>query len=93
MIYNFPEEDIRIRREDKGSRFCFIDGETEDRLIEQELGNSTFYTPLLSDPTEEFKTEVVNWADKHLDEGNISNDMHKFATDIKDSHPANPKPL
>ena len=33
------------------------------------------------------------WADKNLEEGNITKSMHTFVTNNEDSHPANPKPL
>ena len=43
IIKNFPEMDLRVRREDKGGRFCIMDGDSEDIFIESDLGNTVHY--------------------------------------------------
>ena len=70
-----------------------VDGGTEDNLIEADLNNEVHYREILSDPTSEYIEKVTNWADKNLEDGNITKSMHQFVTDIDQSHAANPKPL
>ena len=53
----------------------------------------TLLQEILNDPTEEYTKKVREWADKNLEEGNITKSMHTFVTDIEDSHASNPKPL
>ena len=93
IVKNFPELNLRIRKEDKGGRFCVVDGDTEDELLETDLGNNVHYEEIGNDPTEEFKEEVKEWADDCLENGVITEQMYKFVTAFEDTHPANPKPL
>ena len=34
---NFPANNLRVRKEDKGPRFVIADGATEDEMIENDL--------------------------------------------------------
>ena len=94
IIENFPKMNLRIRREDKGGRFCIVDGETEDMLIEQDLSDPIQYREIPENSTDDTKNRIKQWADTNLEDGNITNNMHNFVTkDLDKSHPAHPKPL
>ena len=93
IIKNFPEHNLRIRKEDKGGRFVIVDGDTEDELIELDLNNPIHYKEIDNDSTEDFKEEVTNWANECLENGVITEAMFKYVTNLEDSHAANPKPL
>ena len=84
---------LRVRKEDKGGRFCIVDGDTEDQLMETDLNNEVHYKEIDNDPTEDFIEEVKNWADNCLENGVITEQMYKFVTNFEDTHAANPKPL
>ena len=85
--------DLRVRKEDKGGRFFTVDGCVEDELLEKDLGNPIHNREINEDPMEEYKNIVQQWADENLTNGNITESMHSFVSDIRKSHPANPKPL
>ena len=84
IVNNFPNMNLRVRKEYKGGRFVIVDGESEDTLIENDLCNEIHYREIGDDPTEEFKEKVQTWADKNLEEGNITKNMHTFVTNNED---------
>ena len=90
---DYPRENLRMRMEDKGSRFVVTDGETEDNLIKNDLENVVHYRQLDEDPKENFKEKVLDWANKGLRNGEISEDMHEFVTNSENNENAKPKPV
>ena len=93
LRFNFPAQNLRIRREDKGSRFVIADGNEEDRMIEQDLQNEVNFTEIPHDPREEHIDKLKQWIMEFKNEG-VEDDIEKFVLKgIEDSHPARPKPL
>ena len=89
----FPERGLRVRLEDKGSRFVIADAASEDDKLQSDLGNVTQYSEVMNDPIEPFKDEVREWASVALENEEISQDMFNYVTDIETTHLARPKPL
>ena len=64
-------------------------------MIENHLKNAAQFTETDEDPTEEYNVRIKEWADRGLEAGEISEDMHKFATNeglTDELHMAVPKP-
>ena len=55
---NFSQNDIRIRKEDKGSRFVIVDRCLDDSQIQANLGNTNNYAELVTDPTPKFINNI-----------------------------------
>ena len=93
LRFEFPAQNFRIRREDKGSRFVIADGEEEDKMIEEDLQNETNFTEIPSDPKEEHIEKLKEWIREYKDEG-VDDEIEKFVLEgIEESHPARSKPL
>ena len=90
---DYPKDNLRVRKEDKGSRFVVTDGEIEDNLIKNDLENPVHYKQLDEDPKDDFIEKVRQWADKGLRNSEINEDMHEFVTNSDNSENAKPKPV
>ena len=90
---DYPRENLRVRMEDKGSRFVVTDGETEDNLIKNDLENTVHYKELDIDPKYEYAGKVREWADRGLRTGEITEEMHGFVTNPDNNENARPKPV
>ena len=84
---------LRIRREDKGSRFVVLDGENEDNLIEEDLKNENNFKEIPSNPKIEHIDKLKEWIEDYKEEG-VTDEIASFVMDgIEETHPARPKPL
>ena len=89
-----PSKGIRIRLQDKGQRFVFVNSVDEDRLVlDSHLLDTSSYQELDSDPLPSFISNIKDWATTHLRAGNISDHMATFVSNIDHCHAARPKPL
>ena len=98
----YPNLNIRIRKEDKGHRFVIVDGEEEDKQIEEELQKPDQYEEIESDPTEQYQKKLEEFAARGLENGEIDGSMSRFianqqktstsSQEAEKLHPANPKP-
>jgi hypothetical protein len=59
---NFPAENLRVRKEDKGPRFVIADGATEEEMIENYLKILVNFVEIPTDPKEEDKRQIEDWA-------------------------------
>ena len=84
LRFEFPAQNLRIRREDKGSRFVIADGEEEDKMIEEDLQNETNFTEIPSDPKEEHIEKLKEWIREFKDEG-VDDEIEKFVLEGIDS--------
>ena len=55
---DFPRQNLRMRREDKGPRFVVTVGETEDNQIKNDLQNPTYYRELENDPGKAYSERI-----------------------------------
>ena len=97
----YPNKNLRIRREDKGHRFVIADGDLEDELIEEGLKNRERFEECAENPMEDFNVKIENWANEGLRSGELSDEMYRFVTnrqaasnpqEPEELHLANPKP-
>ena len=86
----YPTVNLRMRMEDKGSRFVVTDGETKDNLILNDLEIPVHYKQLEEDPQETYAGKVQEWADRGLRTGEIDADMHEFVTNSDNDKNAKP---
>ena len=91
--HNFGKHDLRVRMEDKGSRFVIVNSQVEKEQILKDLCNQIHYEKVEKDPSVKFTDVVRKWADRNLDKGDLTQDMHKFVTNSENLHTARPKPL
>ena len=89
----YPERGLRVRLEDKGSRFVIADAASEDDKLQSDLGNVTQYTEVDDDPIEQFKDEIREWASEAFANDEINQEMFNYVTEIDNTHLARPKPL
>ena len=98
----YPKENLRIRREDKGHRFVIADGDAEDELIEDGLKNRERFDEVDESPLEDYNVKIERWAAEGLRSGELSDQMYRFVTNTEkpsassrqaeELHLANPKP-
>ena len=98
---DYPEQNLRIRREDKGHRFVIVDGDQEDEMIEEGLKNRERFEEVDENPMEDFNVKIENWALEGLRTGELSDKIYRFVTNkpaasshqaAEELHLANPKP-
>ena len=89
----YPLRGLRVRMEDKGSRFVIEDANTEDNQIVGNLSDPVHYSVTAINPIKVYIREIKGWADTALDDGEINEKQFQFVTNIDDTHLANPKPL
>ena len=90
---DYPRRGLRVRMEDKGSRFVIEDAVTEDNQIAENLSNPIHFRETANNPLDEYIQEIKDWADAALETGEIDDKQYKFISNIDDAHLANPKPL
>ena len=93
IVNNFSKYDLRVRKEDKGSRFVVVNDGTDSQQIEQNLNSSVNYLKVWKDPTIDFVSKIETWADRNFQNGYITEDMYKYITNMPKVHPAIPKSL
>ena len=90
---NFPKFNLRVRKEDKGSRFVITNSNLDDDAINSELNDHKQYSRIINDPLDECNRRVKLWADRNLIANHITKDMHSFVCMDENAHGATPKPL
>ena len=97
----FPKNNLRIRQEDKGHRFVIADGDAEDVLIEETLGNLENYREQEDNPIDTYNAKIDEYAARSLREGEISEKQARFISnqqknppshEEEELHLANPQP-
>ena len=99
----YPERNLRVRREDKGGRFVIADGDQEDALIEVGLKNRERFAERNDSPLEEYVERIERFAADALAKDEIDDKQYRFITnkqkpskssqqEASEIHLANPKP-
>ena len=99
----YPERNLRVRREDKGGRFVIADGDQEDALIEVGLKNRERFAERNDSPLEEYVERIERFAADALANEEIDDKQYRFITNkqkpskssqqaASEIHLANPKP-
>ena len=88
--------------EDKGKPFVIVDGDVEDKQIEEKLQNPQHYVELDESPLDEFNEKIEAFAAKGLASETITPEQYRFITNKQPSsqtsqeaeelHLANPQP-
>ena len=82
-LRNLKSSDKVIRIQDKGSRFVILNQEEyQDKMLGQ-LNNYLHYNKVNSDPTPEHFEKVKNWGRKWLGEGQISQEIATWVTNLE----------
>ncbi|XP_068675529.1 uncharacterized protein [Montipora foliosa] len=82
-LRNLKSSDKVIRIQDKGSRFVILNQEEyQDKMLGQ-LNNNLHYNKVNSDPTPEHFEKVKNWGRKWLGEGQISQEIATWVTNLE----------
>ena len=76
----YPKRNIRIRREDKGSRFVVVDGDEEDKLIEDGLHNAERFRESEENPIEEYNERIEGFAAAGVRDGEITEEQGRYIT-------------
>ena len=89
-----PSRGIRVRTQDKGQRFVFVQSEKENNLVFQDhLLDASFYEELVSDQTQTAVDTIINWACNLRGSDHLSDNIADFISNISDSRATRPKPL
>ena len=72
----YPQRGLRVRMEDKGSRFVIEDAATEDNQIIENLSNPIHYQETNDNPIDVYIEEIKQWADSVLEVGEIDEKQH-----------------
>ena len=76
-------EDRVIRIQDKGSRFVVLDEQEYVEKMGRQLDNTLHYAKLSGDPSEQNLDLVKSWSNKWHSEGQISDEIADWVTNIK----------
>ena len=83
VLRNLKHSDNIIRIQDKGSRFVILNRQEYHSKILGQLSNSLHYDKVHSDPTLDHFEEVKNWGRKWLSEGQISQEIATWITNLE----------
>ena len=80
--------DIAILMQDKSEQLAVINMSNYDSKMESTLQDKSQYVEVELDPLQDFKSEVVAWADEYVKSNDIDDITYKFITDV-DPKPGN----
>ena len=80
--------DITILMQDKSKQLVIINTSGYDSKMETILEDNSQHVEVELDPSQDFKSEVVAWADEYVKRNDIDDITYKFITDV-DPKPSN----